>query len=287
MQIAFVRFVHAWGWPSACRKYFFEGYLLKLQGWTNFLRETNNVLQDDNGIKDMALKSSGRMRKWRGVTNFLVELIMYCGSQLLSGCSIVGKLLCYHASGQGSIPREGDIDLSTSSRAARPTRPSILPKLINKYRIIPGLVPGYRRWGLRFLRFFTCVSWGISPAQILLIVQTTAIRHSIFYFSSFSMFIQSRISKSVVICSFCSFLLFSSSLSFPSYSFLLFFLFLVLFPHSVYWLYFLISLIVFFSNLLSLFSLSYYSVLPASPLCSISIQFVPFLLVVILLDLSI
>ena len=204
MQIAFVRFVHAWGWPSACRKYFFEGYLLKLQGWTNFLRETNNVLQDDNGIKDMALKSSGRMRKWRGVTNFLVELIMYCGSQLLSGCSIVGKLLCYHASGQGSIPREGDIDLSTSSRAARPTRPSILPKLINKYRIIPGLVPGYRRWGLRFLRFFTCVSWGISPAQILLIMQTTTICHSIFYFSSFSMFTQSRISKSVVICPSCS-----------------------------------------------------------------------------------
>ena len=104
---------------------------------------------------------------------------------------------------------------------------------------------------LRFLRFFTCVSWGIFPSQILLIEQTTAIRHSIFCFSSFSMFIQSRISKSVVICSFCSFLLFSSSLSFPSYSFLLFFLFLVLFSPSVYSLYFLISLMVFFSNLLS------------------------------------
>ena len=38
---------------------------------------------------------------------------------------------------------------------------------------------------LQFLWFFTCVSWGISPAQILLIVQTTAICHSIFYFSSF------------------------------------------------------------------------------------------------------
>ena len=239
MQIAFVRFVHAWGWPSACRKYFFEGYLLKLQGWTNFLTGTNNVLQDDDGIKDMALKSSGRMRKWRGVTNFLVELIMYCGSQLLSGCSIVGKLLCYHASGQGSIPREGDIDLSTSSRAARPTRPSILPKLINKYRIIPGLVPGYRRWGLRFLRFFTCVSWGISPAQILLIVQTTAIRHSIFYFSSFSMFIQSRISKSVVICSFCSFLFFSPLYLFhPTLfysSFYSLFCFLTLFIRFIFW----------------------------------------------------
>ena len=122
---------------------------------------------------------------------------------------------------------------------------------------------------LRFLRFFTCVSWGISSAQILLIVETTAIRHSIFYFSSFSMFIQSRISKSVVICSFCSFLC----------SFLLFFLFPVLFSPSVYSFYFLISLIVFFSDLLSflfsfpitlfcLFSLMlcYYSI------CSLSIS---------------
>ena len=90
---------------------------------------------------------------------------------------------------------------------------------------------------VEYLRFFTCVSRGISPTQILLIVQTTAIRHSIFYFSSFSMFIQSRISKSVVICSFCSFLC----------SFLLFFLFPVLFSPSVYSFYFLISLIVFLS----------------------------------------
>ena len=107
---------------------------------------------------------------------------------------------------------------------------------------------------LRFLRFFTCVSWGIFPSQILLIEQTTAIRHSIFCFSSFSMFIQSRISKSVVMCSFCSFLcsfLLSLSLSFPSYSFLLFVLFPVLFSSSVYSLYFLISLIIFFSRLLS------------------------------------
>ena len=105
---------------------------------------------------------------------------------------------------------------------------------------------------LRFLRFFTCVSWGIFPSQILLIVQATAIRHSIFCFSSFSMFIQSRISKSVVMCSFCSFLCsFLLSLSFPSYSFLLFVLFPVLFSPSVYSLNFLISLIIFFSRLLS------------------------------------
>ena len=105
---------------------------------------------------------------------------------------------------------------------------------------------------LRSLRFFNCVSWGISPAQILLIVETTAIRHSVFYFSSFSMFIQSRISKSNVICCFCS-LLCSFLLSILSivYSFLLFLLFHVLFSSSIYSLYFLISLIVFFSNLLS------------------------------------
>ena len=98
---------------------------------------------------------------------------------------------------------------------------------------------------LKFLRFFTCVSWGILSAQILLIVQTTVIRHSVFHFSSFSIFLQSRISKSVISCDlFCS-------LSFPFYSCLLFFLFPVLFSPSLYSLYFLISLIVFFSNLLS------------------------------------
>ena len=98
---------------------------------------------------------------------------------------------------------------------------------------------------LRLLQFFTCLSWGISPAQILLIVQATAIRHSIFYFSSFSMFIKSRISKSVVICSFFSAL-------YPFH--------LTLFYSSFYSLFcflpldFLISLLVFFSNLLSFFS---------------------------------
>ena len=101
-----------------------------------------------------------------------------------------------------------------------------------------------------FLWFFTCASWGISPAQILLIMQTTAIHHSIFYFSSFSMFIQSRISKSIVICSFCSFLFlyplyhFHPTLFYSSFYSLFCFL-------PVYSLYFLISLIVFFPNLLS------------------------------------
>ena len=41
----------------------------------------------------------------------------------------------------------------------------------------------------------TRVFWGIFPAQILLIVQTTAIRHNIFYFSSFS------VSSCVLFCS--------------------------------------------------------------------------------------
>ena len=57
---------------------------------------------------------------------------------------------------------------------------------------------------------------GYESAIAPMIVQTTAIRHCIF-FSSFSVFIQYRISKSVVICSFCSFLFFS-----PLFSILLF-----------------------------------------------------------------
>ena len=141
---------------------------------------------------------------------------------------------------------------------------------------------------LKFLRFFTCVSWGIFPVQILLIVQTTAIRHSIFYFSSFSMFIQSRISKSVVICSFCSFLcsfllsifsilLFSTLLSIPCslFSLCLFTLFSDL-PYCFL-----------FKSVILSFLFSYYSVLSASSLYSITIQSVLFLLVFIFLDPSI
>ena len=137
------------------------------------------------------------------------------------------------------------------------------------------------------LQFFTCVSWGISPAQILLIMQTTAIHHSIFYFSSFSMFTQSRISKSIVICSFCSFFFFYPLYHFhPTLFYSSFYSLFCFLP--VYSLYFLISLIVFFQICYPLFFLfSYYSILPASPLCSIPIQSVLFLLVFILLDPSI
>ena len=141
---------------------------------------------------------------------------------------------------------------------------------------------------LRFLWLFTSVSWGISPAKILLVVQTTAIRHSIFYFSSFSMFIQSRISKSVVICSFCSFLcsfllsilsilLFSTLLSIPCFVFSL--CLFTVFSDLPY--YFLFK----FATISFLFS--YYSILSASPLCSITIQSVLLLLVFIFLDPSI
>ena len=85
------------------------------------------------------------------------------------------------------------------------------------------------------------------PSTNLFDWMTTAIPHSdsIFYFSSFSMFIQSRISKSVVICSFFSAL-------YPFH--------LTLFYSSFYSLFcflpldFLMSLLVFFSNLLSFFS---------------------------------
>ena len=62
-----------------------------------------------------------------------------------------------------------------------------------------------------------------SPTQILLIVQTTAMRHSVFSFSSFSIFLQFRIQKSVVICSFCSYFLFPV------------FCFLPLFIHFISW----------------------------------------------------
>ena len=91
----------------------------------------------------------------------------------------------------------------------------------------------------------------ISPAQILLIVQTTAIRHSVFYFSSFSMLFNLEFQNLLLsVPSVLSCVLFCS-LSFPFYSFLLFFLLPILFSPSVYSLYFLIPLIVFFSNLLS------------------------------------
>ena len=90
------------------------------------------------------------------------------------------------------------------------------------------------------MQFFTCVSRGISPAQILLIVQgTVVIHHSIFYFPSFSMFLRSRNSKYVVICSFCSFLFFSAfyvfnPILFCSSFFYSLFCFLPLYIHFIF-----------------------------------------------------
>ena len=131
-----------------------------------------------------------------------------------------------------------------------------------------------------FLRFFTCVSWGISSAQILLIVQTTAIRHSIFYFSSFSMFIQSRISKPVVICSFLFFsplYLFHPTLFYSSFYSL--FCFLPLFIHFIFWspLWFSFQICYpFFSLFLLLCSVCFSLMLCSYSICSLSISLHPF-----------
>ena len=110
---------------------------------------------------------------------------------------------------------------------------------------------------IEYLRFFTCVSWGISPAQILLIVQTTAIRHSIFYFSSFSMFLP---------VFFFALYLFHPILFYSSFYSL--FCFLPLFLHFIFWSPLLFSY--------PFFLFSYYSILSTSPLCSITIRSVLF-----------
>ena len=114
-------------------------------------------------------------------------------------------------------------------------------------------------------------------------MQTTAIHHSIFYFSSFSMFTQSRISKSIVICSFCSFLFFYPLYHFhPTLFYSSFYSLFCFLP--VYSLYFLISLIVFFSDLLSfvfslfllLYSACFSLMLYSYSICSLSISLHPF-----------
>ena len=110
-----------------------------------------------------------------------------------------------------------------------------------------------------------------SPAQILLIVQTTAIRHSIFYFS-FSMFLR---------VFFFALYLFHPILFYSSFYSL--FCFLPLFLHFI----FDPPYCFLFKSVILSFLFSYYSVLSASPLCSIPIQSVLFLLVFIHLDPSI
>ena len=62
-----------------------------------------------------------------------------------SGCSIVGKPLCYHASNPGSNPR-GSHTSRSPPRTARPTQSSILPRSVNEYLINTGTnSPGHRR----------------------------------------------------------------------------------------------------------------------------------------------
>ena len=117
---------------------------------------------------------------------------------------------------------------------------------------------------MRFLRFFTRGILQLflevfSPAQILLIVHTTVIPHSVFSISSFSVFFHSEIYKSVLIRSFCSSLC-SFLLSILSIS--LFFSTLLsapcsVFSLSVYSLYFLISLLFSFHICYPFFSLLY------------------------------
>ena len=120
-----------------------------------------------------------------------------------------------------------------------------------------------------------------SRAQILLMVQTTAICHSNFSFSSFfiSLFWNLEICSSL----FLLFIpVFFSALSCPSfYSFLLLFLLPVLFSpslfiHFIFWSTLLFSFQIcypFFS-----FLFSHNSILSSSPLCPITIQSVLFLL---------
>ena len=87
----------------------------------------------------------------------------------------------------------------------------------------------------QFLRLFTCVSWGIPPAQILLIVQSAAIRHSDFPFSSFSIFLYSGIYKKLFLSapSVLSCVLYCS-LSCPSFYFFLLFFLLTVFSLSLF-----------------------------------------------------
>ena len=104
-----------------------------------------------------------------------------------------------------------------------------------------------------------------------------------FYFSSFSMFIQSsRISKLVVICSCCSFLflpiyLFHSTLLYSSFYSL--FCFLPLFIHFIFWspLWFSFQICYpFFSLFLLLCSVCFSLMLYSYSICSLSISLHPF-----------
>ena len=136
---------------------------------------------------------------------------------------------------------------------------------------------------LRFLRFFTFVSWGILPSTNL--VDCADNCYTSLFLSSFSITSFWNL-KSVFICSSSSFL---CSFLQSVLSILLFFSILLSIPCSV------LSLCLFtlfsdlpycflFKSVIFSFIFSYYSILPASPLCSIIIQSVLFLLFFIFLD---
>ena len=141
--------------------------------------------------------------------------------------------------------------------------------------------------GLRFLWFFTCVSWVevFFPAQILFNHANNCYMSLSFFLLLFFCFFNLEFRNLLLsVLSGFSCVLFCS-LSCPSFfSFLLFFLFPVLFSPCLFPD---LSCFLFKSAILS-FLFSYYSVLSASLLCSITIiQSVLFLLVFIFLDPSI
>ena len=137
---------------------------------------------------------------------------------------------------------------------------------------------------LQFLQFFTSVSWGISPAQILLIVQKTAIFHSIFisplFLSFFNLEFRNRLLSvsSVLYCIlFCSLSFFHSILFYSSFYPLL--CFLPLFIHFIFWsaLWFSFQISYpFFSLVLLLYFVCFSLILNYYSICFLSISLHPF-----------
>ena len=78
-----------------------------------------------------------------------VNLSLLCnGLELLSAESDKAKLFAACERPRFDSPCSSYQQISLPPRAARPTQPSILPRSVNEYQIIPGLTRGHRRWGL-------------------------------------------------------------------------------------------------------------------------------------------
>ena len=74
--------------------------------------------------------------------------------------------MCYQTSDMGLIYRGSSCQqIYLSPRAARPTQPSILPRSLNAYRIIPRLTPGQRRWG--FINHHWWYDWRLSTCNLM------------------------------------------------------------------------------------------------------------------------